>query len=71
MRSLKRLLGMAILTDDKKLQQKQITRVYEWFNERECAQMTKEDLFSSKIKQQVLLHKQAVKDIVNEQHAMT
>jgi hypothetical protein len=71
MRSLKKLLHICILTDNKILQINQMSRVYAWFNERECAQMTKEDLFTAKVKHEVMLKKQAVRDIVNEQHAMT
>ena len=71
MRSLKKLLHMAILTEDKILQMSQLNRIYAWFTERECAQMTKEDLFTAKVRQDVMLKKQAMKDIVSEQHAMT
>ena len=71
MRSLKKLLHMCIMTDDKVLQMNQMSRVYAWFNDRECAQMTKEDLFAAKVRHEVMLKKQAVREVVNEQHAMT
>jgi hypothetical protein len=58
MRSLKKLLHMAILTDDKALQMNQLGRIYAWFNQRENSQLSKEAIFAAKQKQELMLKKQ-------------
>jgi hypothetical protein len=47
-----------ILVDDRVLQQKHLNQIHSWFTSRECAEMTKEDLFSAKIRQEIMFKKQ-------------